>query len=924
MTYKAVSENQNKFDRIISSVCKFFSRSLKELFGRLESQLVNTWFLFAIIPSLSFSQSITGRIITEEGMSLKGAAVNILHQEDSIFHSFGRTDDSGNFSLPAPSDTGKYFVVFLYPKYTDVAVPLHVDDQFQGKELGDIKLPLNSIFLDEVVITARSLMNVKGDTLEYDISGLKLAPNSRVEDIINQLPGMQITRGGQIYSHGKKIERVLVDGEPFFGNDPTLVTKNIRSDIVDKIQVYDDASENEKVTGIKDNNKRKTIDIKLKEDKKKGVFGMAQVGYLNRYHNNVLMLNRFNGKEKIFGYGVMSNTGRLGAGYKNMMASGGGLGSEFDENTGKFTGEGRPKVYSSGMSYSNDWGKHKLNTNVSVKGVSVKGDRDVYQVIDSETRPRENTGKTDFNRTSHGQDFDLNYEMDGSSKLYISINGGHERALEASQKDSRMGYIGEEDAISTLKQHNDSKEDIFRTGLNVNWSTDLKKEGRRLSIGFQPSLMSASGNSHINMNNIGGELPEVSELKIEGDRHENNLNFSLTYSEPIFGGALVSSYENKNYRSGNRSDVIGQEDHYSRLFGGDFKYNYMTNRVRAVYRTTIKRFTTEFGTALSLDRSDLKDIAGGTTVRNNFVFLQPTADLEYKWSQNHTIKGQYSKTNIAPTFLLVQPFGDAGDLLNVYTGNIQLKPRSVNRFYLNYYNFKLQKLRAINASFEYNLKHNDIGYTIQTGEDMNIISPVNIDKQTYDYIFNTSYGKEVTDKKDYLWLQLEGRRGMGYNYVDGTTNRLRNLSIKFQPSLSFKERAGIRFNLGAGPVFERLDYSKNDDLNFQGFGFEGQGGIDVSFPLNFRLEQRFNYVYKPQNKLLGTSLNQLLWDISLIKNFGKENMFTAELSVNDLLNQNLGLQRVYGNSGFTESRYSTINRYFLLSFKWDLNRMGGK
>src|SRR5690606_10712715 len=113
------------------------------------------------------------------------------------------------------------------------------------------------------------------DTLEYDISGLKLAPNSRVEDVLNQLPGMQVTRGGQIFSHGKKIQRVLVDGEPFFGNDPSLVTKNIRSDIVDKIQVYDDASENEKITGIKDKDKSKTIDIKLKEDKKKGVFGMA-------------------------------------------------------------------------------------------------------------------------------------------------------------------------------------------------------------------------------------------------------------------------------------------------------------------------------------------------------------------------------------------------------------------------------------------------------------------------------------------------------------------------------------------------------------------------------------------------------------------------------------------------------------------------
>lgn len=126
----------------------------------------------------------------------------------------------------------------------------------------------------------------------------------------------------------------------------------------------------------------------------------------------------------------------------------------------------------------------------------------------------------------------------------------------------------------------------------------------------------------------------------------------------------------------------------------------------------IKDFSTEFGTAVSLERSNMEDIAGCNIVRNNFVFRQPTADLEYKWSQNHTIKDQYSKANIAPTFFLVQPFGDASGLLNFYTGNKELKSRSVNKFSLSYHNFKLQKLRAINTSFEHNLKHNDIGYSI--------------------------------------------------------------------------------------------------------------------------------------------------------------------------------------------------------------------
>src|SRR5690606_10430309 len=131
-------------------------------------------------------------------------------------------------------------------------------------------------------------------------------------------------------------------------------------------------------------------------------------------------------------------------------------------------------------------------------------------------------------------------------------------------------------------------------------------------------------------------------------------------------------------------------------------------------------------------------------------------------------------------------------------------------------------------------------------------------------------------------------------------NPLNNSSIRFRPSISFKERGGLRFNIAAGPVFERMDFSQNDDLNFEGMGFEGHGGIFLNLPFLFRLEQHFNYVYRPQNRLLGTSLNQLLWDIALVKPFGKDDRFTAELTVNDLLNQNLGHQRIFGNTGFTE------------------------
>src|SRR5690606_6149813 len=166
-----------------------------------------------------------------------------------------------------------------------------------------------------------------------------------------------------------------------------------------------------------------------------------------------------------------------------------------------------------------------------------------------------------------------------------------------------------------------------------------------------------------------------------------------------------------------------------------------------------------------------------------------------------------------------------GDLLNIYSGNPDLDPRTTNRFVLNYHNFKLTKLRAINASLEYNLKKNDIGYAILIGNPQNTIRPINLGRTTYNVGLRTSFGKEITPRKDYLWLQIDGSRSINYIYVNEIENPLNNSSIRFRPSISFKERGGLRFNIAAGPVFERMDFSQNDDLNFEGMGFEGHGGI---------------------------------------------------------------------------------------------------
>src|SRR6202034_206900 len=99
---------------------------------------------------------------------------------------------------------------------------------------------------------------MNGDTTEFNADSYIIQPNSKVEALLKQLPGVQVSKDGKITAQGKAVDKVLVDGEEFFGDDPTLVTKNIRADMVDKVQLYDKKSDQAAITGIDDGQKTKT------------------------------------------------------------------------------------------------------------------------------------------------------------------------------------------------------------------------------------------------------------------------------------------------------------------------------------------------------------------------------------------------------------------------------------------------------------------------------------------------------------------------------------------------------------------------------------------------------------------------------------------------------------------------------------------
>ena len=195
--------------------------------------------------------------------------VLLLNQLDSVMIGFGLSDSEGRFRVE-DIEPGKYLLHASFLGYLDEFQKIVIGNQGGKTNVGEIIMKEGQMKLDEVIITAdHVLIRIKKDTIEYNAAAFKVGPNAVVEELLKKLPSVEVEKDGSIKAQGEQVEKVLVEGKEFFGNDPTIATKNLPADAVDKVQVFDKKSEMAEFSGIDDGMEEKTINLALKENRKK-------------------------------------------------------------------------------------------------------------------------------------------------------------------------------------------------------------------------------------------------------------------------------------------------------------------------------------------------------------------------------------------------------------------------------------------------------------------------------------------------------------------------------------------------------------------------------------------------------------------------------------------------------------------------------
>ncbi|QEC66231.1 outer membrane beta-barrel protein [Panacibacter ginsenosidivorans] len=893
---------------------------------------------------------------TSSRENLYNTTISLLHSKDSILYKFTRSDTKGNFELKG-LDTGKYVLLITYPLYADYVEVLNIKDSAAVMDLGSIPVILKANLLKEVIVRQTvSAIRVKGDTTEYAADSFKVQENASVEDLLKKLPGIQVDRNGQITAQGEKVQKVLVDGEEFFGDDPTLVTQNLRADMIDKVQVFDKKSDQANFTGIDDGEKQKTINLKLKDNKKNGYFGRLNLGAgTDGYHDNQIMVNAFKGKQKFAAYGIVSNTGTSGLNWQDKGSYGDsplgnadydeaggyffidGGGDDLDSWDGRYNGQGYPLVQTGGLHYNNKWNddKQNLNANYKILQLHVNGGSatNSQSILPDSTSFYNNSTQNFVNEILRNRgNASYEYQFDSSSSIKIMADGGIDHKITSNVAYSEA-LANDKSLINKSDRNTSTVGDNRSVNSSLLWKKKLKKKGRTISFNLKENFSNNTSDGYLYSDNHyyqdGIDTREITDQYKDNISKNISFDSKVTYSEPlskvsslILNYGIVLNNSNSERSSYNKSNE-GKYTDIDSLYSNDYAFNVFTHRAGANYSLFKKKIKFNAGSNVGFTSFDQKDMHTQTSLKRSFVNWYPQANFSYNFSQQRRIFLRYNGSTQQPTIQQIQPIATNDDPLNIAIGNPDLKPSFRNSVNLGFFDFKVLTERNIWTNVGYTFTQNAITSRdfVDASTGKRVYQSVNADgnRSLYAYL---DYGFKIKkiDTRIGLNSNINGSRYV--SIVNDSMNVTNSSSYSFGLNINKDKEKKYSIYVSPNATYTISKSSIQQNLETKYWTFTVSTGADIFLPLKFQIHSDCDFNFRQKTSVFENNNNAILWNAWVGKKLLKKDALLIKITGHDLLNQNIGFDRTVNSNYISQNTYSTIQRFFLLSLVWNFTKAG--
>lgn len=893
-------------------------------------------------PAIAYGYSVKGSVTDTSSEPLIQASVRLLAASDSTVVKGVVTDVDGVFTIDNVKN-GNYIIEASYVGYSSSFRNIAVAGRNVNLRRQPIVLSESSIMLKETtVVGIKTPVTVKEDTVEFNADSYKTAPNAMVEDLLKRLPGVEVDSQGKITANGKEVTKILVDGKEFFSDDPTVASRNLPVNMVDKLQVVDRKSDLARITGVDDGEDETVINLTVKKGMKNGWFGNVEAGYGtdDRYKGS-FNINRFWDGNQITFIGNANNVNDLG--FTDGTASrfrrfGGSNGVTTSQAFGVNFNVGKDEIFRVGgdVMYSH-----------SDRDTRQQSDR---QYLFSDSTSYYSSGKAARDRGNNVRgDFRIQWNPDSFNTFDFRPNFSynHSNSESTDSAITRAGDAARSDVTRSLNRSS-SQGNSFEFGGRLIYNHKFRsRPGRSFSLSVDYRLSNVREKSETYSWNKFYLLNDSVDLYDQfADNHtwSNNVSARVSWTEPI-GDASKGNFLTFAYRfqyRWNNADkltydhpvtfpdgwdglpVIDPELVYSPELSNSFRNDYMNQDIRAGFKHVSRTGSIDVGLSLvpQMSRSeDLIDEARNIPTRWVWNYA-PYLRYRYKMGKSRSLNFDYFGRSSQPTIAQLQPVADVSDPLRIVVGNPNLDPSFSHSVRLRFQDFNQDKQRSIMAMVFGTLTQNSIisrtTFDPSTGGQTTTYENVN---GVWNLRGMTMFSMPLPRNKTFT---INNHLSLSYSRTIGYNNGLRNASGTFGIGESFgfawrpdnvelELRPNYRFQSTANSV------QTSADRNVHTYGGTFNGTYYTPFGLVLNTDLNFSATSGYAD---GYDTRQWMWNATIAYQFLRGRNATISLKAYDLLRQQTNINRSVTANYIEDSITNSLGRYFMVTFTYKFTTFG--
>jgi hypothetical protein len=699
--------------------------------------------------------------------------------------------------------------------------------------------------------------------------------------------------------------------------------------------VLDKKSDHAAFTGVDDGQTTKTLNLTLKEDRKKGYFGKVEAGAgTDGYYNNNGVLGSFKGKRQFAALGMLANTGTTG-----FSGSGGGgndavalaLNADLSDVFTASAGPGVPQAMGGGLHYSNKWN----NNGEHVSGNYSFGHTLTYPVattINQQILPDTVYVQKQQSQSINSKDqhfFSGVYEgnLDTLSSFYVSLNGSS--TIANNQFSQRSATYLNNVLVNTDDRRVNSNVYIRDFSNSLFWKRKFCKPGRVISATGVLGMVNNEATGYLYSSghffNAAGSFLDtntVDQKKILTARHLD-MDGSLDYTEPLWKNAVLAmryglSLNEDHSSFGTYNKANEKYDAYVDSLSSHFRSTILSQREMVNLRVDSRSFNCTLGIIILQYNFKQTDLLTNAMIGHHYNMISSHIQGHYNLDQTHIVFFTYNEVIQQPSISQLQPTHNNNDPFHIAIGNPNLQPTHTHYFRILFIHSGQAPINVgLRSSFSFN-NISTWSYTDSLGRQIYQAVNVNGDRNVEGYF---SFDKKELLMKLDLSMNVYASGDRSINFVNDLVNK--NDTYIIGGRLRLERNVPDKFLIQASSDFSYSFSHSSVNERVKSQYWSQNNLVLLSFFLNrsFELNTNCKITFLKKNDLVDSDNTLVIWNAYLNKTFSA-NRFSLRMLVNDILGHNSGISRFVSTNQVAESHYNVVGRYWMLSLIYRFAKKG--